>query len=137
MAAELARRGVRTIAYMPAGPPAQQRAAVEALGCTPKWDATGWGIGPGTFLRRREVDERLSEFQRNWEAVIREWSLRWGKLVAGWWVDGAYFADRMYRHEDAPNFRSFAEAMKAGNSEAVVAFNPGVMVVCLKMSHCW
>ncbi len=37
----------------------------------------------------------------------------------------------MYRHEDAPNFRSFAEAMKAGNSEAVVAFNPGVMVVCL------
>eukprot|EP01046_Picozoa_sp_COSAG06_P043602 COSAG06_NODE_5739_length_3299_cov_19.417813_1_plen_24_part_10 len=23
--------------------------------------------------------------QRNWEAIIREWSLRWGDLVDGWW----------------------------------------------------
>ncbi|MBS3762266.1 MAG: hypothetical protein KGZ25_03065 [Planctomycetes bacterium] len=32
----------------------------------------------------------------------------------------------MYRHSNEPNFRSFAEALKAGNPEALVAFNPGV-----------
>ena len=71
---------------------------------------------------------RLAEFQRNWEAVIREWSLRWGKSVSGWWIDGCYFADQVYRFDDEPNFASFARALKAGNSEAIVAFNPGVRV---------
>ena len=51
---------------------------------------------------------RLAEFQRKWEAVIREWSLRWGKSVSGWWIDGCYFADQMYRFDDEPNFASFA-----------------------------
>jgi alpha-beta hydrolase superfamily lysophospholipase len=37
------------------------------------------------------------------EAVIREWSLRWGKNVSGWWTDGCYHADKMYRHADAPD----------------------------------
>ena len=46
----------------------------------------------------------------------------------GWWIDGCYFADRMYRSADPPNFRSFAEAMKAGNPKSIVAFNPGVKV---------
>jgi hypothetical protein len=131
VAAELAKRNVRTIAYMPAGPPSQQRQTSEILRCTPEWDISGWGLKPGTYIRRHPVDQRLSDFQRNWESVIREWSLRWGKLVSGWWVDGCYYADKMYRHEDAPNFRSFAEAMKAGNPDALVAFNPGVKVECI------
>ncbi len=71
---------------------------------------------------------RLVEFQRHWEAVIREWSLRWGGDVAGWWIDGCYFADEMYRFPDEPNFASFARALKAGNPDALVAFNPGVEV---------
>jgi hypothetical protein len=70
----------------------------------------------------------LSDFQRHWEAIIREWSLRWGRNVHGWWIDGCYYADKMYRHSDAPNFRSFAEVMKAGNPDSLVAFNPGVLV---------
>jgi hypothetical protein len=74
------------------------------------------------------TDERLSRFQRNWEAVIREWSERWGRSVRGWWFDGCYQADRMYRHPDAPNFESFAAATKAGNPDSLVAFNPGVKV---------
>ncbi len=130
VAAALAKRDVRTIVYIPAGPSYQHPHAVEALRCTPEWDASGWGIKPGDYLRTHPVDERLSDYQRNWESVIREWSLRWGKLAAGWWVDGCYYADKMYRHEDAPNFRSFAEAMKAGNPDALVAFNTGVRMVC-------
>ncbi|OPZ79995.1 MAG: hypothetical protein BWY76_03470 [bacterium ADurb.Bin429] len=34
----------------------------------------------------------------------------------------------MYRHPDAPNFASFAAALKAGNPDAIIAFNPGVYV---------
>jgi hypothetical protein len=128
VAAAMAKRNVRMIVYIPAGPSYQHPHAVEALGCTPEWDASGWGIKPGDYLRRHPVDERLSHYQRNWESVIREWSLRWGNLAAGWWVDGCYYADKMYRHEDAPNFRTFAEAMKAGNPDALVAFNTGVRV---------
>ena len=71
---------------------------------------------------------RLVEFQRRWESIIREWSLRWGQDVSGWWIDGCYFPDQMYRFDDEPNFASFAAALKAGNPQAIVAFNPGVKV---------
>jgi len=75
------------------------------------------------FLR---TGKRLAEFQKIWEEIIREWSTRWGKKVSGWWIDGCYFPDEMYRHPEAPNFKSFAEAMRSGNPDAIVAFNPGV-----------
>ncbi|HEX2999482.1 MAG TPA: hypothetical protein VHR86_04515, partial [Armatimonadota bacterium] len=124
----LAPEGIRLLVYLPSHAPAEDRAAAEGLQCTPRWDASAWQLRPGNYLAGPDVDERLSAFQRNWEAVIREWSLRWGKKVCGWWIDGCYHADRMYRYPDAPNFRSFAEAMKAGNPDSIVAFNPGVKV---------
>ena len=127
--------GIRLMVYLPAHAPAYDRAAVEGLRCTPLWDASRWQLRPGLYLAQPDADERLSTFQRNWEAVIREWSLRRGNKVWGWWVDGCYYADRMYRHPDAPNFRFFAEAMKAGNPEALVAFNPGVVVPVVSHSE--
>jgi hypothetical protein len=136
IAAALQKRGVRTIAYLPSTAPTKHQEAVEGLACTPAWDASLCGLEPGTYVRRQPVDERLSEFQRNWEAVIREWSLRWGKSVSGWWIDGCYYADKMYRHADTPNFRSFAEAMKAGNPDSLVAFNPGVLVPVICHTEC-
>ncbi len=33
----------------------------------------------------------------------------------------------MYRSEDAPNFKTFAAAARAGNPLSAVAFNPGVV----------
>jgi hypothetical protein len=32
----------------------------------------------------------------------------------------------MYNHPEPPNFKSFAEAARAGNPASIVAFNPGV-----------
>ena len=130
----LAPERIRLLVYLPAHAPAEDRTAVEGLRCTPRWDASGWQLRPGQYLAAADTDERLSAFQRNWEAVIREWSQRWGKRVSGWWIDGCYYADRMYRHPDAPNFRSFAEAMKAGNPESIVAFNPGVKVPVVSLT---
>jgi hypothetical protein len=121
LAKALSARNIRLMVYLPSGAPAADPVARKALGW--RWGAKGdWQL-PG-----EPVGGRLVEFQRNWEAVIREWSLRWGKSVSGWWIDGCYFADQMYRFDDEPNFASFARALKAGNPESIVAFNPGVKV---------
>jgi hypothetical protein len=69
-----------------------------------------------------------------WEAIIRDWSQRWGKKVEGWWLDGCYFPNSMYRSAQGPNFETFAAAARAGNSEAAVAFNPGVVYRILSMT---
>jgi hypothetical protein len=107
LADALAKRGIRLLVYLPSGAPAGDKAADTAL---------EWQNGP----------HPNREFQRKWEQVIREWSLRWGKKVAGWWFDGCYFPNTMYRSPEAPNFATFAAAARAGNPDAAVAFNPGV-----------
>lgn len=121
--------GVRLLVYLPAGAPAADPAAMEALGW--EWGFEGgwpggWGVRTG---------KRLAEFQLKWEAIVRDWSLRWGEKVSGWWIDGCYFADEMYRHPDAPNFASFAAALRAGNPDSIVAFNPGVLVPVIRHSE--
>jgi hypothetical protein len=108
LSAALKKNNIKLIVYLPAGAPAGDRAASDAL---------QWKNGP--YVNR--------EFQKKWESVIREWSLRWGDKIAGWWFDGCYWPNTMYRSKTPPNFESFAAAAKAGNSENVVAFNPGVV----------
>lgn len=121
LAAALKAKGIRLMVYLPSGAPAADPVARQKLG----WR---WGRPGGWQLPGEPTGGRLVQFQRNWEAVIREWSLRWGDQVSGWWIDGCYFADDMYRFDDEPNFASFAAALRAGNPEAIVAFNPGVRV---------
>jgi hypothetical protein len=103
------------LVYLPSGAPGQDKAADAAL---------EWRNGP--------VPNK--EFQLKWEQVIREWSLRWAKKVEGWWFDGCYFPNTMYRSAQAPNFASFAAAARAGNPDAVVAFNPGVVYRMLSIT---
>ncbi len=108
LATALAKRGIKLLVYLPSGAPGGDRVAREKL---------QWENGP----------HRNAEFQRNWEAIIAEWSTRWGRNVSGWWFDGCYWPNQMYRTDDAPNFRSFAAAARAGNPDSAVAFNPGVV----------
>ena len=103
----LHRRNIRLLVYLPSGAPDEDAKAISAL----DWRK-------GSYPNR--------EFQTKWEAVIREWSLRWGEKISGWWFDGCYFADAMYRSPQPPNFASFAAAARAGNANALLAFNPGV-----------
>ena len=115
LAAALVQRGIRLTVYLPSGAPGGDRTARAAL---------QWQQGPN----------RNAEFQRHWEAIIREWSLRWGKNVSGWWFDGCYWPNAMYRADEPPNFSSFAAAARAGNAEAAVAFNPGVVYRTLSLT---
>lgn len=60
----LHKRGIRLMVYLPSGAPDRDLQAVKAL---------EWTRG----------DHRNREFQIKWEAVIREWSQRWGDKVGG------------------------------------------------------
>ncbi|MBU4200082.1 MAG: hypothetical protein KKG09_02210 [Verrucomicrobia bacterium] len=113
----LARRGIKLLVYLPSDAPRLDEEAAQKL----EWE--------DCETRR---NKRLVEYQRKWESVIREWSLRWGEKISGWWFDGCYFADEMYRHDDEPNFRSFAAAARAGNDRSLVCFNPGSLpeIIC-------
>lgn len=123
LCAALQPRGIHLLVYLPSGAPAADPVAMKRL----DWEWGFEGEWPHSWGGKR-TGKRLAAFQRKWEEVIVEWSTRWGSKVRGWWIDGCYFADEMYRHEDSPNFRSFAAALKAGNPESIIAFNPGVVV---------
>jgi hypothetical protein len=110
----LHKRGIRLMVYLPSGGPGGDKVADAAL---------EWRNGP--YPNR--------EFQLKWQQVISDWSKRWGNKVSGWWFDGCYFPNSMYRGEP-PNFASFAAAARAGNPDAAVAFNPGVVYRILSMT---
>jgi hypothetical protein len=104
----LHQRGIKLMMYLPSGAPNGDSLAKKAL---------EWQNGP----------HPNREFQLKWEQVIREWSERWATRVEGWWFDGCYWPNIMYRSCEPPNFASFATAARAGNSESIVSFNPGVV----------
>lgn len=111
----LHRRDIKLMVYLPSGAPDKDEQAMKAL---------EWQKGPYPN----------KEFQRKWERVIAEWSQRWGRKVAGWWFDGCYYPNTMYRSADVPNFTSFARAARTGNPDACLAFNPGVIYRLTGMS---
>lgn len=82
--------------------------------------------GSGGFKIWRE--HRQVDFMRNIEAIHKDWATRWGQKVAGWWIDGCYESAYRFPEGDPPNFETFAAALRSGNPEAIVAFNPGVLV---------
>jgi hypothetical protein len=106
--AALNKRGIKLLVYLPSGAPAGDSTSRTKL---------QWQNGP----------HPNREFQIKWEQVIREWSERWGNKIVGWWFDGCYWPNTMYRSATPPNFASFAAAARAGNPQSAVAFNPGVV----------
>jgi len=109
-------KGIRLLVYLPSGAPGRDAEAVKAL---------EWKRGP--YPNR--------EFKAKWEEVIREWSLRWGKKVSGWWFDGVYWPNTMYRPAGPPNFATFAAAIRAGNPDSIIAFNNGVIYSFISLSE--
>lgn len=111
LACALASYDIPLVTYLPSGAPEHDPVAVERLA----WEN----------LRQTGIERRLATFQEQWEAVVREWGERWGEDVHGWWIDGCYHPDAMYRHPEPPNFESFAASLRAGNPDRIISFNPG------------
>ncbi|MBE6778656.1 MAG: hypothetical protein E7541_04630, partial [Ruminococcaceae bacterium] len=63
------------------------------------------------------------DFVEKWSSVLREYSLRYGDKVKGWWLDGMYRQEFGYTQQLlAPYYR----AVKEGNPEGIVSFNDGI-----------
>jgi len=62
------------------------------------------------------------DYVKKWADVVREYGERYGKKVAGWWVDGCY----PFIGYDDERLGILAEALKAGNKDRIIALNPGV-----------
>jgi len=108
LAAALKPHGIRLLLYLPCQTPNRDLRAIRAF-----------GLPVAQENRDRKID---LAFARKWAGVIQEWSDRYGEAVSGWWFDGGY---------EWIGFNSeiaavYAAAVKHGNPNAVVTFNPGV-----------
>jgi len=102
-------RGIRLMLYLPCQVPNRDARAQRAFGLVQ---------GP----KDQPIDVA---FARQWAEVIHDWSARYGDKVAGWWFDGGYewigFNDEIAA--------IYADAVKRGNPNAIVTFNPGVKLI--------
>lgn len=122
---QLRARGIELLAYVPAHGPSADAQAREGLKMSVHWNdelALDWRFGP------HWAKYRLPESQRAWIEVCRDWSRRFGRKIRGWWVDGAYAREHVWPEDGSPNLSTFAEALRSGNPDAILAFNPGVSV---------
>jgi cyclophilin family peptidyl-prolyl cis-trans isomerase len=99
-------RGIKLMLYLPCQAPNRDRRAQEAFGLP---------TGP----EDQPIDRA---FAGKWAEVIRDWSVRYGERVAGWWFDGGY----EWVGFDEEIAAIYAEAARQGNPDAIVTFNPGV-----------
>lgn len=102
-------KGIKLMLYLPCQAPNRDTRAQKAFG-----------------LSQGAKDQPINlEFAQKWAQVIQEWSDRYGDKVAGWWFDGGY--DRIQFNEAIAQV--YAKAVKHGNPNAIVTFNPGVRLI--------
>jgi hypothetical protein len=109
IAAALAKRGIRLMLYYTGDGPWMDDQATAGL---------GW---PSPSPRDRSNLPLL--YIERWTEVLREYAVRYGDLVSGWWVDGCY---RYFNYSDA-KLAFFNLAIRAGNAQGLVAVNQGVV----------
>jgi hypothetical protein len=68
------------------------------------------------------------ETQKMYQQVIAEWSNRWGKSISAWWIDDGKLADRAA-------YVAYNDAFKAGNRDALIAYNTGPLVLTYNLKE--
>ncbi len=110
---ELKKYNISLILYLPSNPPVDNKLVSEK------------------FKYPFQNDTATSQYnQPILEDMIREWSLRYGNGVKGWWLDGLYSwnairstrMDMSLKH----NISTHTLAAKAGNKQSIVTFNIGM-----------
>ncbi len=108
----LNKRGIKMMFYLPGNPPINHE------------------LVDRKFKYTFGKDSPTSQFtQACWEAVIREWSLRYGKNLSGWWFDGMYRGGIIETRSNMNlkhNISTHTLAAKAGNYNSIVTYNYGV-----------
>jgi hypothetical protein len=73
-------------------------------------------------------DQADTANRKTFNAMIREWSLRWKNNVSGWWIDGCYpwVAGLNNTPEGKNNVDTLIDATKVGNKNAISTCNPSI-----------
>ena len=93
-------------------------------------------IGAKAFNVAADGRSHGEGYVEKWADVAREYSLRYGTKIKGWWQDG------MWKQFNDEEYRIFAEALRAGNPDAVLASNvfsctDGYGVLLTQPRHAW
>lgn len=106
----LSKYGIRLCLYYTGDGPLDDASAGRAMGYTSLQDKSY----PGSVS---------TEFVRRWASVLEEYSRRYGDKISAWWVDGCY----EWIGYDEEKLGILADAIRAGNPDALVSLNCGVM----------
>ena len=119
----LKKYNIPVILYLPSNPPVNNRLVSEK------------------FRYPLGKDSATSQYnQPILENMIREWSLRYGTDVKGWWFDGLYEwnairstrMDMSLKH----NISTHTLAAKAGNKKSIVTYNYGFGKIHVNTPYC-
>jgi len=110
---ELKGSGIRFMLYAPGTPPRYMTALGPRFGYMPHPKGDNWD------------PLMTAEGARNWAKVFEEWSVRYGKDVVGWWIDGC-FPRTGFNDDDVKAAVPFAAALRKGNPDSALTFNPGI-----------
>ena len=148
---ELARRDIKLIIYMTARAPMRHYKIIAAMeDALPTIDGkpAGPSVNPLSHPRkvkgfvRSENQPPPPAFLKNWGDVCGEWSMRYGKLVSGWWFDG-YKMEMKEAYQDLQkekyNIDTWVAAVRSGNPAAELAFNAGahpILSLCTNGKLC-
>ena len=119
----LKKYNIPVILYLPSNPPVSNKLVSEK------------------FRYSYGKDSATSQFnQPILEDMIREWSLRYGTDVKGWWFDGLYDwnnirstrMDMSLKH----NISTHTLAAKAGNKNSIVTYNYGFGTIHVNTPYC-
>jgi hypothetical protein len=120
---ELNENNIPCILYLPSNPPVGNKLVSEK------------------FKYPFKNDSATSQYnQPILENMIREWSLRYGEGVKGWWFDGLYSwnairstrMDMSLKH----NISTHTLAAKAGNKQSIVTYNYGFGEIQVNTPYC-
>ncbi|WP_171649700.1 discoidin domain-containing protein [Paenibacillus phytorum] len=100
-------KGIKLMLYLPSNAPGNDSFAANNMGLTTKTSGD-WNVN--------------STFGDKWAQVIQTWADRYGDKIAGWWFDGYY----SWNGFDSTYAQKYSSAVKHGNPNAIVSFNPGV-----------
>ncbi|RJP19330.1 MAG: hypothetical protein C4527_27520 [Candidatus Omnitrophota bacterium] len=118
LAKALDNHGIRFMLYLPSRSPQDDKQAMNNL-----YDVDQSQPAP-------------QEFTRRWSEVIREWSIRYGEKVSGWWFDGAYSRAGWDDLSKPFNWNTWAAACRAGNPNSLLAFNAGAEIDVAFLTLC-
>lgn len=119
---ELKKYDIPLILYLPSNPPVSNKLVSEKFHYPLKDSATS------------QYNQPILE------DMIREWSLRYGSDVKGWWFDGLYqwnnIRDTRMDMSLKHNISTHTLAAKAGNKESIVTYNSGFGKIKANTPYC-